>query len=205
MGQENGVGNNVTESDEVVILDVTIELLVIGTSGENLPIVVGVIEWVTSDLLTLAGNTTIVIPQRITLRVAVKVSLGLLVLDRDGVVIVNGDGVAEHDVVAQGLLELGGHEIITGAGAGENGEVNLEPEEVKEEGQEDQAESSSSKVLAELSQGQSSTRPLNIQQVPKLNDNSRTNGDEGEKTNVFGRDIAGKGKSSEDQPLPPLP
>lgn len=125
------------EFDEVVIFDVMIELFVIGISGENLLIVVGVIEWVISDLLILVGNMIIVILQRIMFWVVVKVSFGFFVFDRDGVVIVNGDGVVEYDVVVQGFLEFGGYEIIIGVGVGENGEVNLELEEVKEEGQED--------------------------------------------------------------------
>lgn len=117
MRQQDSVSDSVAKSDKIVVLDMATHLLVISTGGENLPVVVGIIERITGNLLALAGNTAIVVAKRVAVCVAVKVGLGLLVFERNGVVVVDGDGVLEHDVVAERLLELGGHEVIARTGA----------------------------------------------------------------------------------------
>lgn len=82
--------------------------------------------------------------------------------------------------------------------------MHLEPEEVEQERQHDQAGSTSNKVLSEVGEAESATRTLNIQQFPEVDDDGRSDGDKCEQTNVLGGDIAGQSEASEDQPLPPL-
>jgi len=204
--QKVGISADVAQTDEIAMLDVAAELgLLKGTSRENLPPVVSVVEGVAGDLLALARDTAVIITKRIAVGMAVQVGLGFLVLDGDGVPVVDSDSVGKHDVVAEGLLELRGHEVIAGTGAGQDGEVNLEPEEVEHEWHEDQAERASSKVLAELGKSESTLGAVDVQEVPEINANRRADGDEGEQTNILGGDVAGEGEASQDQPLPPLP
>lgn len=56
-------------------------------------------------------------------------------------------------------------------------------------------------MLGKLLHGQSGAV---IEQVPEINGNSSSDGDEGEDTDVFGRDGARERKSSEKKPLPPF-
>lgn len=112
VGEENLVSTNVSEAHQVVVFDFAARLLVV-VHGKNLPVVVGVIVRVTGDLLTLAGNTAIVVAEGVLVLVAVEVGLGLLVTDANAVVIMDIDRVGQHDIVAEGLLELWGHEVVS--------------------------------------------------------------------------------------------
>ena len=60
-------------------------------------------------------------------------------------------------------------------------------------------------MLAKVGQAQSTTGPLDVQQIPQIDNNSAANGDEGEEAHILGRDVAREGNASQDQPLPPLP
>lgn len=92
MRQEDSVCHNVAEADEIVVSNNFSRLLVV-VPGKNLPVVVGVIVWVSGHLLTLAGDTTIVVPQRVLVRVAVKIRLGLLMSKHSTIAVLDGDGV----------------------------------------------------------------------------------------------------------------
>ena len=203
--EQDGIRDDVAKPNEIMVLDVVAKLLVVRARGKNLPVVVGIVEGITSHLLTLARNTAIIVPQRILVRVGMEVGLGLLVPEADGVIVVNGDSVSEHNVVAEGLLEFRGHEVVARSRASEDGEVDLEPEEVEDEGHNDQTKSASSKVLAKLGQCQSATRTLDVQEIPQVNAYGRADGDEGEEADILGGDIARQGEASQDKPLPPLP
>ena len=204
MRQEDLVGAQVLEADEIVVLDIPPQLLVI-IDGQDLPVIVGVVERVAGDLLTLARDSAVIISQGVVIVMAVEVGLCLLVPDGQGIVILDINRVGQHDIVAQGLLKFGSHEVIARAGSAENSEVHLEPEEVKDKRQDDEAEGACSEMLAKLGEAEGSLGSLNIQQVPKVDDDGGANGDEGEKAHVLGRDVAGQGKASQDEPLPPLP
>ena len=52
MGEQDGVGNNVSESDNLVIFDDSAHDLIIG-KRDDLPVVVSIGVWVSGDLLTL--------------------------------------------------------------------------------------------------------------------------------------------------------
>lgn len=58
--KQDGVRGNVLESNQVVILDIYARLLVI-TSGDDLPVVVGVVERISGNLLALAGDASIIV------------------------------------------------------------------------------------------------------------------------------------------------
>ena len=79
----------------------------------------------------------------------VEVGFGLLVTDDDVVVIVDAHGHCSHDIVAERFLEFRRHEIIARARFGQDGEVDLEPEKIEQKGDYDEAENTSSKMLAE--------------------------------------------------------
>lgn len=202
--EQDLVGTNVPQADQVVVLDDTTQLLVV-VHGKDLPVVVGIVVGVTGDLLALARDTAIIVAERVSVLVTVEVGLGLLVANADAVVVLDVNSVGQHDVVAEGLLELGGHEVVAGAGAVEDGKVDLEPEEVEQEGHDDQTKGSGSKVLGELLEADGAIGSVDVEQVPEVNDDSRANGDKGEETDVLDRDIAGQSESGQDEPLPPLP
>lgn len=203
MRKKDGVSADVSETDKVVVLDMTAGLVVI-LERDDLPVVVGIIVRVTCNLLSLAGNATVVVTERVAVRMRVEVGLGFLVSDRNRVVVVNGDGIGEHDVVAQSLLELGSHKVISGTRSGQDGEMDLEPEEVEEEGHDDQTKGPSTKVLDEQAHRKSATRPLDIQEIPQVDDDGGADGDKGESADILGGDVAGQRKTGENKPLPPL-
>lgn len=103
-----------SKSDKLIVSHSTARNSVIN-SREYLPVVVGVIERITRDLLTLTGHPAIVISQRIPVRVTVKISLSLLVSEHDIVVIFDANRICCHQIVGQGLLELGRHEVVSWA------------------------------------------------------------------------------------------
>jgi hypothetical protein len=117
---------------------------------KDLPVVVGIIVGVASYLLSLRRDTSILVSEWVAVWVAVKVDLGLLVADGDGIVVIDANRLKAHDIVAQGFLELWSHKIVTRSRTSKNGEMNLEPEEVEEEGHDKQADKTSNKVLAKL-------------------------------------------------------
>lgn len=192
-----------SQSNQFIILDLATHLLVVAR-GENLPIVVGIIVRVASNLLTLAGNTAIVVTQGILVGMAVQERLGLLMFDRDGVVVLNIDRIRQHGIVTQCFLKFGRHEIIPGAGARQYGKVDLEPEQIKQEWKNNEADSTSSKVPSKLRKADGASRALDVQQIPEINDNRGTNGDEGEGTDILGGHVARQGKAGQDEPFPPL-
>lgn len=204
--QQDGVSTDVTELDDVAVLD-TVALPVgfrIGNRRQNLPVIVRVVEWVSCDLLALAGNTAVIIAEGILLPVAVKKHLGVLVPDSDCVIVLNADRLRRHEVVTEGFLELRGHEIIAWPGAGENGEMDLEPEQVKEERHNDEGKCAGSKVLSPMGHAESSRWAVDIQQVPQVNQNRSTNGDKCENTDILRRDNAAETNARQEQPLPPF-
>lgn len=79
-----------------------------------------------------------------------EIGLGFFVSQSNRIVIVDRDSVGQHDIVAQCLLEFRSHEVVSRSRAGQDCKVNLEPEEVENEGHDNQAKSTRCKVLAEL-------------------------------------------------------
>lgn len=124
--------------------------------------VVSVVMGISSDLLSLAGNTTVLITKGITVWVAVEVNLGLLMTDSNAIIIIDWDRLESHDIVAQSLLKLRGHKIIARSGPVENGEMNLEPEEVEEERHDDESDRTSGEVLSEFNEGQRALAAIDV-------------------------------------------
>ena len=144
VGEEPGVSHKMAETNNITDVDAVASFFGDGASpGDDLPEVVGVVVGVASDLLTLGRNTAVVVTKGVSVGVTVEVDLCILVTDVDSVVVVDADGLLSHDVVAESLLELGAHEVVAGTGAVEDGEVNLEPEEVEHEGNNNQTSDTS--------------------------------------------------------------
>lgn len=204
MREQNLVCDNVPKSNQVQVPDNPVRILLV-VGRKNLPVVVCVVVRITSDLLALAGDTAVIISQGVGVGVAVKVGLGLLVPDGDVIVVVNIDGICQHDVVAQSFLEFWRHEIVARTGSSQDGKVHLEPEKIEKEWQNDEANGAGYKVLSKQLQADSTVASLNVQKIPEINNNCRANGNESEEANVFGRDVAGQRKASQDEPLPPFP
>lgn len=203
MREQNLVRDNVPESNQVEVSDNALRVVHI-VGRKDLPVVVCVIVGIASNLLALAGNTAIIISQGIGVGVAVQVCLGLFVPDGDVIIVMNVESICQHDVVAQGFLEFWRHEVVARAGSSQDGKVHLEPEKIEEEWQNDEANGAGCKVLSKQLQANGTVASLNIQKIPEINNNCRANGDESEETNVFGRDVAGQRKASQDEPLPPF-
>lgn len=203
VGEKVAVSADVEELNDISITDA---LGIVGNrlGRDDLPQVVGIVVRVTGHLLALAGNTAIIVAQRVLLPVAVEKGLGVLVAQSDAIVVLDTDGLGGHGIVAKSLLELGGHELITRSGPGEDSEVDLEPEEVEEEGNDDKGNQTSGKVLDPGVHIKSTLATVDIQQVPQVDQDGSTNGHEGEETNVLGRDDAAHAETSQEQPLPPL-
>jgi hypothetical protein len=205
VGEEPSVGHEMAKTNDITDVNAVADLLRDGTSArDDLPEVVGVVVRVSSNLLTLRRNTAIVVTKRVLVGVTVEVDLGILVTDVDGVVVVDADGLLSHDIVAEGLLELGAHKVVTRAGAVEDGEVDLEPEEVEHEGDDDQTSDTSSQVLAELGKAESALSAVDVEQRPEVNCDWDTDGEESEGTNVLGRDDTAEADTGQEEPLPPL-
>lgn len=201
VGEEDGVCNEVSKLDKLVVAHNAV-LVVVGWN--NLPVVVGVVEWISGNLLTLGRNSAVFVSQRISIWVRVKVGLGVLVSQNNRVHIMNWLRVGGHEIVAESLLELWAHKVISWAGAGENGEVHLEPEEVEEEWDKDESENAGEEVLAEVDERQSSLATVDIEQVPKVNGDCSSNGEESEQADIFGGDDAAEREAGNEEPLPPL-
>ena len=166
MCKKDSVGDEVTKSNNVANLDALANLAWKLLRRKYLPVVVGVVVGVASDLLSLRGNSAIVVTERVAVGVAVKVDLSFLVTQSNRVVVVDAYGLERHHVIAQSFLELWGHEIVSGAGPVEDSEVDLEPEQVEEEWDDDQTNDASSKVFAELGQRQRTLAALDVHQIP---------------------------------------
>jgi hypothetical protein len=173
-----------TKTDQVVVLDNAARCLAV-VSRPDLPVVVGIIVRVTSDLLALARNAAVVVSERVTVLVTVEVGLGLLVSDSDAVVVLNVDRIGQHDVVAEGLLEFRCHEVITRTRSVENSEVNLEPEEVEQERHDDQTKGTGSKVLTELLHTDSTAGSVDIEKIPEIDNDGTADGNESKDTDVL--------------------
>lgn len=91
VGEQNLVRDDVSKSNQLLVPYDAAELLIVA-GRDDLPVVVCVVVGIASDLLALAGNTTIVISQRVGVGVAVKVRLGLLVSDGNGIIVLDIDG-----------------------------------------------------------------------------------------------------------------
>ena len=169
VGHEDGVCDEMAEADDVSDFDA----LVFGggerLAGEDLPVVVCVVVGVSSNLLALGGDTAILIPKRIAVRMAVKIDLGLLVTHGNRIIVIDRHRLKRHNIVAQRLLELRRHEIVSGSGPREDREMNLEPEKIKEEGNDDETNGSGSKVLSEFHEGEGALATVDVHQVPQVN------------------------------------
>lgn len=192
------------QPDNIHVLDLVAWLLRKGLGWDDLPEVVGVVVGVSGDLLALAGDSAVVVAQRVPVGVTVEVDLGVLVLHADVVKVFNLDGLLRHDVVAESLLELGAHEIVTRAGTGKDGKVDLEPEKVEQEGDDDQTGDASAQMLAEFGKTERALSPVDVEEVPKVNSNRDTDGEESECSDVFGRDDTAEADTRHEKPLPPL-
>lgn len=198
------VSHQVTETDNIAVLDgVATAFHLLGR--DDLPEVVGVVVRVASDLLALGRDATVLVTQRVFVNMRVKVDLGVLVLHRNVVEVVNSNGLLGHEVVAQCLLEFRRHEIITGTRSGKDGEVDLEPEEVHHERHNDESNDASAEVLAKSRDAQRALLAVDVEQVPEVDDDRHTDREEGEGTDVLGANNAGHADTSQKKPLPPLP
>lgn len=130
-----------------------------------------------------------------------KVRFGFLVTNGDRIVVVDGLCGHGHDIVTQSLLELWRHKVVTRTTSAEDSKVNLEPEQIEEEWDNNKTNSSSNKMLGKVLERESL---LDVQKVPEIHSNGTTNGNKGEETDVFGGDNAGQGNSSGDKPFPPF-
>jgi len=79
MRQQNCVGNEMTETDDVAKFDTLADLAGQGPCGEDLPVVIGIVVGVACDLLSLGGHTAVVITQRVAIGVTMKIDLSFLV------------------------------------------------------------------------------------------------------------------------------
>lgn len=152
--------------------------------------VVGVIMGVSSNLLSLGGNAAIVVSERVAVSVTVKIDLRFFVADRNRVEIVDANRLEGHGIVAQCLLKLWGHEVVSRSRLAEDSEMHLEPEKVQEERNDNKARGASNKMLAKLWKAQGPLAAIDIREVPQINQDGDANGEEGEGTDVFSRDDA---------------
>ncbi len=117
---------------------------------------------------------------------AVQVDLCVLVAESDVVVVLDVNGRLVHQVVGQAFLELGCHEVVAWAGARENCEVDLEPEEVEEEGDYDQADSPRNEVLTEGEEIEGALSAVDVEEIPQVEKNGTADSEEGERADIFG-------------------
>jgi len=81
--------------------------------------------------------------------------------------------------------------------------MNLEPEEIKEEWDDDQADGSGGKVLAKFEQSQRTLAPVDVHEIPQVNQDGDSDGEEGKDADVFDRDDTAQTDAGQEQPLPP--
>jgi hypothetical protein len=165
VGEKPSVGHDMAKTNNIPDVYTMSRLYSDGASGgHNLPQVVGVVVGISSDLLTLRGDTAVVVAKRIPVRVTVKIDLGVLVADVDGIVVVDADRLLCHDVVAERLLELGAHKVVARSRTGQDGKVDLEPEEVEHEGDDYQASNAGGQVLAEFRQTKGALSTVDVEE-----------------------------------------
>lgn len=82
--------------------------------------------------------------------------------------------------------------------------MDLEPEEIEEERDNNQANSTSSKVLSKFRQRQCALAAIDIHKIPEVNHDRNTNREESEHTHVFDGDDTTQADTSQEKPLPPL-
>lgn len=88
MGEQVALSLGVEELDGILVTnDATTTGSWQGLGGDDLPPVVGVVVGVTGDLLTLAADAAIIVAKGIKILMGMKVDLGVLVLESDGVVV----------------------------------------------------------------------------------------------------------------------
>ena len=120
-------------------------------------------------------------------------------------------------VANQRLLERWRHEPITRAGVGEDGEMDPEEEKVEDQRNDNETDHSGKEVLGDsflrLTSGKKVTcKEVNtyivrfspVQEVPKVNNNSKTDSKNSEDTVDLGRPSASHEKSSGEHPSPPV-
>lgn len=204
--QQNRVCEKMAQLNNIAVLNLVASEVVLGewNTGQNLPLVVGVVVGVTGNLLSLTGDTPIIIAKRVLVIVTVKVDLGVLVADDDVVIVFKINSIGGQWVVGQRCLELGSHKVITRSRASQDREMHLEPEQVKEERDDKQRKTTGCKMLAEPEQGNSSTWSLDVKQVPQINKHSRTNSNKGEHANILGGNNTAQTDTGQEEPLPPF-
>jgi len=109
-----------------------------------------------------------------------------------------------HEVVAESLLEFGCHEVVTRTRSSQDGEMDLEPEEIEEEGNDDETQSTCSEVLSKGEEIQGTAFALDVKEIPEVDQNGTSNGEERECSNVLGGDDTAHAEASQQQPLPPF-
>lgn len=171
---------------------------------KNLPLIVGVIVWVSSHLLALARNATIVVSKWVLVGVTMKVHLRLFVPNCKVVAVLNAHGLHGHNIVAERLLEFRCHKVVARSRPIENRKVHLEPEEVQEEWHNDQTNCAVGKVFPKLRKRKRTLWTLVIEEVPKVNSNWYANGEEREYSHVLGGNDAAQRDACQEEPLPPL-
>ena len=124
--------------------------------------------------------------------------------NRYRIIVLDASRLCAHHVVAQCLLERRCHKFISRSGSVQNGEVNLEPEQVDEERHQDESSQPCRKVLCEVGQSQSSTFPVDVQETPEVNRNRTTDREECKHSNVFGGYDTAHSDASKQEPFPPF-
>lgn len=83
--------------------------------------------------------------------------------------------------------------------------MDLEPEEVEEEGNDDQTDSTGDKMLAKGEEIQCSFTSVDIEKTPEVKTYGTSNGEEGECTDILCGDDTAHGEPCQEEPLPPFP
>ena len=153
--------------------------------------VVGIIVGISCNLLSLAGNTSIFITKGVLVGMTVEIDSSFLVLHCDEITVVDRYRLLCHDVVAEGLLEFRSHKVITWTRSVQDGEMDLEPEQVQEERNDDESNGACGKVFSKVWETQLSLSALDIQKIPEIKCDWHTNAEECENSDVFcGNDAA---------------
>ena len=159
--------------------------IVDGLVGEDFPVIVGVIERISRHLLPLTGYSAVVISERIFVWMAMEICLCVFMTESDEIVVEDVNSLRVHDVVTERFLKFRGHEVVSRPRSREDGEMNLEPEQVKEERYNDQTDCSGHEVLAKCDHVKCSLFSIDIEQGPQVNADCAANCEESEGSNVF--------------------
>ena len=173
VGKEDGICDYMPEPNLItVVYGVTNDGWI--SRIDDLPVIVRVIVWVACNLLALRGDTSIVIAKRVPIRMAVQENPRVFVLHGNHVAILNTHTLHRHDIIRKRLLELRCHEIIARSRTRQNRKMHLEPEEIQQEGHDDQPHSPRKEVLPKVNQTQRALSPIHIQQIPQLKQHRHT-------------------------------